>query len=129
VDKEIQELRQDAATTRTGHDRAEIGRLCREVLVSVADTAYDEPRHGPLPERQHGEGGGTVTKRLEAVLATDAAGPDLADLRTLVRKVMSLANALQHRKDPSDTEAMILADATIMLARAVRRCVDAPIRR
>jgi hypothetical protein len=52
VDAEIDELRRDAATTRTRHDRAEIGRLCRKALISVADAACDESRHGPLPQRE-----------------------------------------------------------------------------
>jgi hypothetical protein len=121
LDAEVEQLRRDAASASTGHDRAAVGRLCRELFVSLADAAYDETRHGPIPPPVDGEGGGTVTKRLDAVIAAEAGGRSLEDLRGLMRKGLGLANNLQHRKNPSDTEAMICADATILVVSAVRR--------
>ncbi len=121
VDAEIEELRRNAAGAASGHDRAAVGRLCREVFVSLAHAAYDDSRHGPLPEPREGQGGGTVKPRLEAVIATEASGTGLADLRSLMRKSLAFANTVQHRKNPSDIEIMVCADATIFVASAVRR--------
>ena len=125
VDDEIEELRAAAAAATTGHDRAAVARLCREIFVSLAEAAYDEPRHGRLPEREDGQGGGTVKPRIEQVITTEAAGGDLSDLRVLMTKALSFANSLQHHKDPGDNEAMICADATIMIATGVRRLTAA----
>lgn len=121
VDGEIAELRALAAGASTGHDRAGVARLCREVFVSLADAIYDGVRHGPLPERQSGQGGGTVKARIEAVIKIEAVGSELTDLRVLMLKALNFANSLQHHKNPADVEAMICADATIFVATALRR--------
>ncbi len=125
VDEEIAELRVLAAGASTGHDRGAVGRLCREVFVSLAHAAYDEERHGPLPRREDGAGGGTVKSQIEAVIRAEARGGDLADVRSVTTKVLDLANRLQHRKSPPDAETMICADATIFVVMAVRRLTDA----
>lgn len=121
VDDEIAELRAAGAAAVTGHDRAAVARLCREVFVSLANAAYDEARHGPLPQCKDGEGGGTVKLRIEQVIKTAARGGDLADLRGLMVKTLNFANSLQHHKEPDDVEAMVCADATIFVATALRR--------
>lgn len=121
VDKEIAQLRAGAAAAATGHDRGAIARLCREVFVSLARAAYDEQRHGKLPEREGGKGGATVKLRIEQVIKTEAAGKNLRDLRVLMTKTLDFANSLQHHKDPEDVEVMICADATIMVVSGVRR--------
>jgi hypothetical protein len=121
VDVEVEQLRRDAAGAATGHDRAAVGRLCREVFVSLAEAAYDESTDGPLPAREKGGGGGTVKTRLEAVIASEAEGSGLAELRGLLRKTLDLANSIQHRKSPSDAEILVCADATILVASALRR--------
>lgn len=126
VDQDIAELRKNAAGATSGHDRGAVGRLCREVLVSVAKTAYDEDRHGPLSEREEGAGGGTVMRKLEAILAKEASGSSHAELRSVLRKTMEFANTIQHRAGASDAEAMICADITIALTAAFRRLVPQP---
>jgi hypothetical protein len=60
-------------------------------------------------------------------VTVDAAAPSSAKLRGLLRKAMEVANSLQHRKDRGDTEAMILADTTILIARSIRRLVENPL--
>ncbi len=125
LDDEIAQLRRDAAGMASGLDRGAIGRLCREIFVSLADAAYDEKRHGPLPEPKEGAGGGSVKTRIEAVIATEAVGSNLALLRSVSNKCLDLANRLQHRKNPSDAESMICADATIFVVTAVRRLIAA----
>lgn len=124
VDSDVDELRRNAAGAATGHDRGAVGRLCREVLVAVAEAAFDLDRHGPLPEPEEGAGGGTVTARLEAVIAREAEGSTKAELRAVLRKTLALANTVQHRSSAGDAEAMICADATILLAAAFRRLVQ-----
>jgi len=125
VDAEIAELRSNAAGASSGHDRGAVGRLCREVFVSLASASYDAARHGPLPDPPTGGGGGTVNPRLTAVISVEAAGGSRDKLRAVVAKSLDLANSLQHRKEPSDVEAMICADATIFVAAAIRRLTRA----
>jgi hypothetical protein len=93
------------------------------VFVSLADASYDEHVHGPLPVPQEGQGGGTVKARIEQVINTEAGGGDLKELRGLMNKTLNFANGLQHHKDPGNVEAIICADATIMVATSVRRLV------
>jgi hypothetical protein len=62
---------------------------------------------------------------LTAVISVEAAGESRDKLRAVVAKSLDLANSLQHRKEPSDVEAMICADATIFVAAAIRRLTRA----
>lgn len=92
-----------------------MARTCREAFVSLADAAYDEDRHGPLPDPKPGAGGGTVTARLEAVIRTEAAGSKSDELRTMATKTLAYANSRQHSKTTTHKQAADVIDATIFV--------------
>jgi hypothetical protein len=87
-------MRAVGAGASTGHDWAAVARLSREVFVSLAKTAYDEDRHGPLPERRDSKGARTVKLHIEAVIKLAAAGGDREDLRGLMVKALNFAKTL-----------------------------------
>jgi hypothetical protein len=119
LDGEITELREAFAGADSSTDYGNMARQCREIFVSLADAAYDENRHGPVPSD-----GGNVKVRLEAVIRAEARGSANEHMRAMAFKSLNLANKLQHDKAVTRAEAANVADVTLVTAQVVRRLVD-----
>ena len=110
VDRGLGEVRVRLEQATTEEQFQTLGLLCREVLISLAQTVYDPVRHPTLDETVPSE---TDAKRmLEGYIAKELAGPSHEVARRHARACLALANDLQHRRTATFREAALCAQAT-----------------
>lgn len=117
VDRTIGEIRRRLAEAKTEEQFQAVGLLCREVIITLAQTVYDPARHptldGVTPSL-------TDAKRmLEAYLAVELAGSSHETARKHARAAYDLANDLQHRRTAAFRQAAMCAEAAGSLVNIV----------
>ena len=119
VDGQVAQLRIRLASCATSEDAQAVGLLCRDIMISLANAAYDEDEHGAV-------GVGAV-ERLNAVVGYLAAGTANERLRRLLKSTIDYANTVQHRRECSPAEAGIVAEATVAAVNLVWRLSQFPV--
>ncbi len=110
VDRQLGEVRTRLQGASTEEQYQAVGLLCREALISLAQTVFDPDLHPPLDNI---DASATDAKRMiERYLAAEVAGSSSALARKQARGSLELANDLQHRRTASFREAALCAEAT-----------------
>ncbi len=117
VDRGIGEARKRLELASTEEQFQTVGLLCRETLISLAQTVYDSSKHAPsdgiIPSS-------TDAKRmLDAYLALELSGNQNEEARKHAKASLSLANALQHERTATFREAALCAEATASVANII----------
>lgn len=107
---QVQDKIRSRLTSGSGEaDFQSIGLLCREVLITVAQTVFDTDRHPPLDEIEVST---TDTKRmLDRYLNAELPGSANKAARKYARASVDLANKLQHRRTATFRDAALCAQA------------------
>jgi len=110
VDRGLDEIRRRLEEASTEEQYQTIGLLCRETLISLAQTVYDPSRHPPIDGTDPSE---TDARRmLGAYLAKELAGTTNEAARRHAKAALRLANDLQHRRTATFRQAALCAEAT-----------------
>ena len=110
VDRTVSEVRQRLATASTEEQFQAVGLLCREVLISLAQTVFEPKRHPALDGVAVSE---TDAKRmLEAYLVVELAGGENKIARQHARAALDLTNELQHKRTAGFRQAALCAEST-----------------
>lgn len=110
-DRCLGEMRTQLRRARTEEACQEIGLLCRETLVSLAQAVYEPEEHTPSDGVAPSS---TDAKRmLDAYFLAELRGRSNEEARRQARAALSLANALQHRRTATKTDALLCAEATV----------------
>lgn len=110
VDRTVSEIRQRLERAATEEQFQAVGLLCREALITLAQTVFDPSRHKILDDV---EASPTDAKRmLEAYLATELAGGENKVARQHARAALDLANELQHKRTATFRQAALCSEAT-----------------
>jgi hypothetical protein len=117
VDGIVGEIRRRLKEASTEAQFQAIGLLCREALISLAQSVFDPNRHKPADQV---ESSSTDAKRmLEAYLAAELRGRANEVARRSAKAALDLANELQHRRTATFREAARCAEATKSLVNLV----------
>lgn len=110
VDRSLSEIRKRLEEASTEEQFQAVGLLCRESLISLAQTVYDPARHKPIDNIEPSP---TDAKRmLEAYLAKEQAGGANQIARQHAKAALDLANELQHGRTATFRQAALCAEAT-----------------
>jgi len=110
VDRTIGEVRKGLAEAQTEEQYQTVGLLCREALISLAQSVYDPNRHRSPDGVQPSS---TNAKRmLDAYIATEFSGSSNENIRKHARSAIDLALELQHRRTADFRQAALCAEAT-----------------
>ena len=110
VDRQLDEVRERLASASTEEQFQTVGLLCRETLISVAQTVFDPDRH---PPRDDVSASKTDAKRmLDRFLAAEMAGGPNEVSRKYARAALDLAVELQHQRTADFRKAALCAEAT-----------------
>jgi hypothetical protein len=117
VDRTIDEIRKRLAQASNEEQFQAVGLLCREALISLAQSVYDSAKHptldGVVPSS-------TDAKRmLEAYVAVELTGASNQVLRKHARASFDLALELQHRRTANFRQAALCAEATSAVANLI----------
>jgi hypothetical protein len=110
VDRTVSEIRQRLESALTEEQFQAVGLLCREGLISLAQTVFDSKRHTILDGVDVSP---TDAKRmLEAYLAAELGGAENKVAHQHARAALDLANELQHKRTATFRQAALCAEAT-----------------
>jgi len=110
IDRTLGNARAHLESASTEEQYQTVGLLCREVLISLAQTVFDPDRHPPLDDVTISK---TDAKRmLDSYLAVELAGRSNAIARRHARASLDLANQLQHERTAAFRRAALCAEAT-----------------
>jgi hypothetical protein len=117
VDRQIQEVRLRLHEATTEEQCQAIGLLCREVLITLAQTVYDPGRHASLDGVQPSST--DATRMLESFFAFELSGQSNDEVRAHARAALKLANAVQHRRSADYRMAALCGEATVSVVNLV----------
>lgn len=91
---------------------AEVGLLCRRVLVELGRTIFDPEKHPPLGTDDSNVGPDDIKRIAGRFLSVEMAGPAQQIARQCVRSAVQLASELVHSTNSTYRDAMLCAQAT-----------------
>jgi hypothetical protein len=117
VDRTIGEIRNRLASAETEEQYQAIGLLCREALISLAQSVYDPEIHLNLDGVQPSE---TDAKRmLENYIASTLSGSTNEAARKHAKAAYGLATDLQHRRTANFRQAALCTEATASIVNVI----------
>ena len=117
VDRTLDEVRIQLERSRHEEQFQSVGLLCREALISLAQTVFDPYKHPPLDNTPPSD---TDAKRmLQSYLAVELGGRSNSNARKHARAALDLANDLQHRRTAKFRDAALCAEATASVVNIV----------
>ena len=110
VDRTLGEVRTRLESASTEEQFQAVGLLCREALISLAQTVFDPDRHPPIDDVEVSD---TDAKRmLESYLAVEVIGKSNAIARKHAKSALDLAVELQHKRTAGFRNAALCVQAT-----------------
>lgn len=110
VNRQIGEARKRLAEASMVEHYQGVGHICREVIISLGQTVYDESRHKTTDDTIPSS---TDAKRMiEAYVAIELKGSHHEELRRLSKATWDLAVNLQHKRHATCTEARCCLSST-----------------
>ena len=110
VDRVLDKIRNRLMVGREQEDFQNVGLLCREALISVAQTVFDSERHPSLKDTRLSS---TDAKgMLEAFISEEFPGNANKEARKYIRAAIDLANKLQHNRNATFRDAALCSQAT-----------------
>ena len=91
---------------------AEVGLLCRRVLVQMGQTIFDPEKHPPLGADDAEVSLDDVKRIVARYLEVEMAGPSRQTVRQCVRSAVDLASQLVHSSNSTYRDATLCAQAT-----------------
>lgn len=117
VDRTMGEVQNRLESASTEEQFQAVGLLCREALISLAQTVFDPDQHPPLDGVDASK---TDAKRmLERYLAVEVSGSSNAASRRHAKASLDLAVALQHMRTATFRDAALCAEATRSLVNII----------
>lgn len=110
VDRILGEIRSDLQHASTEEKFQSIGLLCREALISLAQSVFDVDLHPTLDGKTAGK---TDAKRMmDAYIAVELRGSHNDATRKHAKSAFDLANTLQHKQTADFRTAAMCVEAT-----------------
>ena len=111
VDRTMDRIRELLTTTSTEEQFQEVGVLCREGLISVAQAVFDERQHPPLPDDNTDVSASDVKRMIARYVASECPGSSSREVRKCVNSAVDLANKVTHRRTSVYRDAALCAQA------------------
>ncbi len=112
VDRTMERIRELLATASTEEHFQEVGVLCREGLISVAQAVFDPGLHPPLSNDNTEVSSTDVKRMLARYVAVEYPGASDQEFRKCVNSTVDLANKVTHRRTSDYRGAALCAQAT-----------------
>lgn len=115
INRTVIKIKQNSNNANNEEDFQQIGLLCREVIISLAQVVYNPDEHGKTDEK------GTVIGKTDAIrmignyINVRLAGSSNEELRAYAKATNKLANLLTHKRDAGKQDMLLSVSATIAL--------------
>ena len=117
IDRSLKEIKVRLKQATNEEQSQTVGLLCRETIISLAQSIYDKDKHPTLDQVVASK---TDAKRmLDAYIAVELSGGINENLRKYARASSDLANELTHKRTAKSKDASLCASATISLVNLI----------
>ena len=113
VDRTTDRIRELLATASTEEHFQEVGVLCREVFISLAQAVFDPKKHPPLPNDNTEVSDADAKRMIARYVASECSGASNQEVRKCVNSAVDLANRLTHSRTSVYRDAAFCVQATI----------------
>jgi len=117
VDGQLDEVRRRLAEASTEEQFQAVGILCRETLISLAQTVYDSQEHASVNGVEPSKA--DTRRMLEAYICTELGGSANEAVRRHASASLKLTVALQHDRTADFRQAALCAEATASLVNVI----------
>ncbi len=115
IKRAVVKIKQDSVTARIEEDFQQIGLLCREVIISLAQAVFRPEVHGAIDEEGKTIGKTDANRMISNYLTYKLAGSSNQEIRAYAKNTNKLANQLTHKRDASRKDMLMAVSATIAL--------------
>ena len=112
VDRTMGRIRELLTTASTEEQFQEVGVLCRDGLISVAQAVFDARQHPKLPDDNTDATDTDVKRMIARFVAAECPGASSQEVRKCVNSAVDLANKVTHRRTSAYRDAALCAQAT-----------------
>ena len=112
VDRTMDRIRELLTIASTEEHFQEVGVLCREGLISVAQAVFDPREHPSLPNDDTDVSESDVKRMIARYVAVECPGASAREVRKCVNSAVDLANKVTHRRTSDYRDAALCAQAT-----------------
>ena len=112
VDRTMDRIRELLTTASTEEQFQEVGVLCRDGLISVAQAVFDSKQHPPLPNDNTDVSDTDVKRMIARFISSECPGTASQEVRKCVNSAVDLANKVTHRRTSAYRDAALCAQTT-----------------
>ena len=115
INRTVEKIKQNSTTAKNEEDFQQVGLLCRDVIISLAQAVYDPEIYGATDEEGKPIGKDDAMRMIGNYLNVCLTGSSNGELRAYAKATNKLANSLTHGRNATKKEMMLCVSATIAL--------------
>ena len=115
INRTIIKIKRDSKIAINEEDYQTIGLLCREVIISLAQTVYSTELHGITDDEGVKIGKTDAIRMLSNYISYTLSGSQNEELRIYAKSTNKLANSLTHKRTATKRDMSLCTSATIAL--------------
>ena len=108
-------IKQDSSSAKNEEDFQQIGLLCREVIISLAQNVYNPEIHSAVDDNGIEIGKTDAVKMIGNYIKVRLAGSSNEELKAYAKATNKLANLLTHKRDAKKQDMLLSVSATMAL--------------
>lgn len=115
ISRTVIKIKQDSKIAVNEEDFQQIGLLCREVIISLAQNVYNPEIHGTEDEMGKEIGKTDAVRMIGNYIKVRLAGSSNEELKAYAKATNKLANLLTHKRDAKKQDMLLSVSATMAL--------------
>lgn len=115
INRTVVKIKQSSSVARNEEDFQQVGLLCRDVIISLAQAVFIPSVHGLTDEKGTEIGKDDAVRMIGNYVNICLKGSSNEELRAYARTTNKLANNLTHRRNASKQDMLLCVSATIAL--------------
>ncbi|MBQ6184929.1 MAG: hypothetical protein IJK48_03585 [Bacteroidales bacterium] len=119
IKRTLAKIKKDSVSALNEEDFQQIGHLCREVIISLAQAVFNPSIHGGTDEKGDVISTTDAMRMLGNYINVQLKGPSNEVLRSYAKATNKLANTLTHKRDADKKVMLLTVAATIALINVI----------
>ena len=115
INRTVIKIKQSSSVAKNEEDFQQIGLLCREVIISLAQAVYNPDIHGAKDDKGVDIGKTDAVRMIGNYINVRLAGSSNEELRVYAKATNKLANLLTHKRDADKQDMLLSVSATMAL--------------
>ena len=115
INRTVAKIKKDSVIARNEESFQQVGLLCREVIITLAENVYNNQVHGAKDEEGNIIGKTDAVRMIENYLGVKLSGSSNEELRKYAKDTNKLANMLTHKRNATKQDMLLTVNATIAL--------------